>query len=68
MIQTYKKLLLEDALAFYCDFISDETIIAGKEWSELKETVMKSEDFESENLFSNLSSYEKLKLRSLVFA
>ena len=55
-------------MAFYCDLISDETVIAGKEWTELKITVMKSEDFEKENFFRNSSAYEKLKLRSLVFA
>ena len=45
-IDKYKSLLFDDAVAFYCIFISDETLVAGQKWQDLKKTVMTSQDYE----------------------
>ena len=44
----YKSLLLEDAVEFYCEKISDDTIIDGKNWLNRKKTVMESANIEDD--------------------
>ena len=67
-IDKYKELLFEDAITFYCIFISDETVIANQKWQDLKKSVMNSLDYELESWHIDLSEYEKRLLKSLVFA
>ena len=58
MIKDYKTLLLQDAIEFYCDEISDNTIVKGETWYDLKEKVMRSEDYRQETWFKDLSAHE----------
>ena len=67
-IDKYKSLLLEDAVEFYCENISDDTIIDGKNWLFLKKSVMKATNLEDDEWFKSLTSYNKDQVRSLVFA
>ena len=39
----FKDLLKEDAVEFYCQQISDDTIIKNQKWKDLKKTVMESD-------------------------
>ena len=47
-IDKYKSLLLEDAIEFYCEKISDDTIIDGKDWKSIKQSVMASTNIEDD--------------------
>ena len=67
-IDKYKSLLLEDTVEFYCETISDDTIVDGKNWLNLKKTVMGSTNIEEDEWFNGLTSYQKDLIRSLVFA
>ena len=67
-IDKYKDLLFEDAITFYCIFISDETEIANQKWKDLKKSVMSSLNYEQESWHRFLSDYEKRLLKSLIFA
>ena len=67
-IDKYKSLLLEDTVEFYCETISDDTIVDGKNWLNLKKTVMESTNIEEDEWFNGLTSYQKDLIRSLVFA
>ena len=47
-ISTYKELLTEEAVKFYCDEISDGTIITGNKqfsWKDMKNKVIGKEDY-----------------------
>ena len=67
-IDKYKSLLLEDTVEFYCETISDDTIVDGKNWLNLKKTVMESTNIEEDEWFNGLTGYQKDLIRSLVFA
>ena len=67
-IDKYKELLFEDAITFYCIFISDETMIANQKWQDLKKSVMNSLNYEQEYWYADLPYNEKRILKSLVFA
>ena len=41
-IDAYKQLLLEEAIEFYCEKISDDTYIGNKKWKGIKKAVMES--------------------------
>ena len=47
-IDKYKSLLLEDAVDFYCEKISDDTIIDGKNWLNRKKSIMESANIEDD--------------------
>ena len=67
-IDKYKSLLLEDTVEFYCENISDDTIVDGKNWQSLKKSVMQATNFEDDEWFKSLTSYNKDLIRSLQFA
>ena len=56
-IDKYKSLLLEDAVEFYCEKISDDTTIDGKSWLNLKKIVMEAENIEDDEWFKSLTGY-----------
>ena len=56
-IDKYKSLLLEDAVEFYCEKISDDTTINGKNWLNLKKSVMETSNIEDDKWFNSLTSY-----------
>ena len=64
----YKSLIFDDAVTFYCVFISDETLIANQKWQDLKKSVMNSESYKEESWYVDLSDYDKRLLKSLVYA
>ena len=66
-IETFRDILKEDLVEFYCHEISDETIINGQKWSDLKNSVAGFK-YEQEVWFQNLSSYDKDQIRSLEHA
>ena len=47
-IDKYKSLLLEDTVEFYCEKISDDTIVDGKNWLNRKKTIMESTNIEDD--------------------
>ena len=64
-IEAYKQLLLEEAIEFYCEKISDDTYIGQKKWKEIKKDVMESQQYENEEWFKKLSQYEVDLISSL---
>ena len=67
-IEVYKELLSKEVIRFYCEKISDKTIIAGKQWLERKNAIMESTDYLEEEWYQKLSQYEKRMLESLIQA
>ena len=67
-IDQYKALVLEDATDFYCNEISDDTVIGDQTWKNLKQEFMESVDYEQEACFKELTSHDKKLVESLVFA
>ena len=57
-IEKYKDILKEDAVEFYCHEISDETIIDGKKWKNLKKT-LNDKSYEQDNWFQQLLPYDQ---------
>ena len=64
----YKSLIFDDAVTFYCAYISDETLIGNQKWQDLKKSVMDSESYKEEAWYIDLSGYDKRLLKSLVYA
>ena len=64
----FKKNLIEYAAELFCDKISDDTIIDGKNWSNSKKDIMKSNDYEKESWVKELPVESKKLLESLVSA
>ena len=64
----FRESLIEYAAEFKCDKISDKTIIDGKNWSNLKKDIMKSNDYEQESWVKELPVQSKKLLESLVSA
>ena len=64
LIDYYKELLTDEAVKFYCDEISDETIIQGKakpfSWKIIKNQVMNKENYQDDVWYKNaeLSDYD----------
>ena len=56
-IDIYKSLLLECAVEFYCNEISDETAIQGVKWKDFKKEI--SFDYKKDSKYKRLSEYEK---------
>ena len=67
-IEAYKELLSKETIRFYCQKVSDKTIINGTKWLDLKNTVMESNEYLEEEWYKNLSQYEKRMLESLIQA
>ena len=64
LIDYYKELLTDEAVKFYCDEISDETIIQGKKkpfnWKVIKNQVMNKENYQDDAWYkiAELSDYD----------
>ena len=67
-IEAYKELLTKESIRFYCQKVSDKTIIGKTQWLELKNIVMESTEYLEEEWYKNLSQYEKRMLESLIQA
>ena len=74
-IEAYKQLLVKEAIEFYCDEVSDETIISGTKdkddlpqtWKVLKKNVMGIgiEDLKEQPWFKSLKEYDQDLILSL---
>ena len=64
----FKQKLLDEAVECYCDEISDDSVVDGIPWKELKNRVIGSEEYKKEAWFDSLTVQDKNKLASLIKA